>query len=71
MGLYTFSITLPGQRLNFIDLAMNLMDLSYVAELATAGSKLNHRFKVKELEGFEPELSNSNLSNSVSNQKGF
>ena len=47
------------------------MKLSYVAELATAGSKLNHRFKVKDLEGFEPAVSNSNLSNSVSNQKGF
>ena len=36
------------KHVNINNLKPNLMNLSYVAELPTAGLNLNHRFKVKD-----------------------
>ena len=41
-----------------INLRPNLMNLSWVAELPTAGLNLNHRFKVKNTEGIESGIQN-------------
>ena len=69
-SIYVNRIDLVSYKVeNVLLLGPTLMNLSYVAELPTAGSNLSHRLKVKD-KGFESVVGCSNSLNSVPGRYG-